>query len=92
MSKPILKKPAKPIREVKARVSNPNLDFAVMAKMITDQEHAEFLKGNVSFYDGNKMLMNLNADLPNFPTGTKQRLYPNRGIIKTAKDFLDFTG
>lgn len=92
MNKPFYRKPAKPTREVKARVSNPSVEFAKLGNMITEQEYEEAYKGNTHIPTGANYIQNLNADLPNFPTGTKQKLYPNRGIIKTAKDFLDFTG
>lgn len=89
MKKPIRKAPARPVREVKASIKNPTIEFVWMAKMITKQEYDEAYKGNVSIPTGSKDIMNLNAPLPNFPTGTKQKLYTGRGPYLEAKHFLE---
>ena len=87
MNKPIRKKPTKPIREVKPSVKNPKIEFAWTAKMITAQEYDEAYKGNVSIKG--HLIMNVNAPLPNFPTGTWQKLYAGRGPYLEAKHFLE---
>ncbi len=87
MKKPIRKPPAKPIREVKPSVKNPKIEFAWTAKMLTAQEYDEAYKGNVSI-EGH-VIKNLNARLPNFPTGTRQNLYAGRGPYLEAKNFLE---
>jgi len=87
MKKPAQRKPIKPVREVKGRTSNPTLDFAMTGGMLTQQEYDEALKGNVSIQG--HLIMNVNAPLPNFPTGTRQKLYAGRGPYLEAKNFLE---
>jgi hypothetical protein len=89
MKKPVPRKPQKPTREVKHRVTNPRAAFALQADMITEQEYEAILTRNASLEQGTKEIMNLNAPLPNFPTGTKQTLYAGRGTIVTARNFLE---
>lgn len=89
MKKPFYHKPSKPVREVKPSTKNPTIEFAMMGDMITRQEYEEAYKGNVSIPAGGKTIMNVNAPLPNFPTGTRQNLYPGRGKYLTAKNFLE---
>lgn len=85
--KTFYRKPVKPVREVKSRTHNPTIEFAKMGDMITQQEYDEAYKGNVSI--GSTQIMNINAPLPNFPTGTRQDLYAGRGSIVTARNFLE---
>ena len=89
IQKPIRRKPIKPVRETKANVSNLTIEFAWSADMITQQEYDEACKGNVVVKQGCKLIMNLNAPLPNFPTGTVQKLYSGRGPIVSARNFLE---
>ena len=70
---------------------NPILEFALAGEMITDEEAAACRKGNMSISRSKKaltingseteefVLMNLNVDIPGFPTGTKVALFYMRG-------------
>lgn len=89
IQKPIRRKPIKPVREIKAKVSNPTIEFAWAGDMLTQQEYDEAYKGNVLIKQNCKLVMNLNAPLPNFPTGTVQKLYSGRGPIVSARNFLE---
>lgn len=89
MKKPVRKTPVKPMKETKYTVSNSTIEFARTHDMITKQEYEAARMGNAKVSAGAKTIMNLNAPLPNFPTGTKQELYPGRGSIVTTKNFLE---
>lgn len=85
--KPVRKKPVRPVRETKHSIKDPKIEFAWHGKMITRQEYDEAYKGEVLI--DSKEIFNINAPLPNFPTGTRQQLYVGRGPYLEAKNFLE---
>lgn len=89
MSKPVYRQAQKPTKEIKHQTGSPTLDFLKTFDMLTQDELRAYLIGDVAISDDKKSIMNVNANLPNFPTGTWQPLYPGRGTIVTARNFLE---
>ena len=85
-------KAARPTKEVKGKTTNLTLAFALAGDMITQQEYHAALVGYAVIERGCKDIFNVNAAFHNFPTGTRQTLYPGRGTIISNKAFLEFEG